>query len=169
MYVCVFARVCLFISIHEKGYSLGWLMITFFSGMTLGVFWSVTKTKKLINFVLFLRNISRSPSLLPFVLPRYCQKVGGIVLGNISLLKVWSICYVWPHFVYVFPNGTITSGLNFEGYSTLHLLRGIFMPKFRKIGQIFNENFIFWKNNETLIWCKLSCSLSWKWFSLLYS
>ena len=53
MYVCVFARVCLFISIHEKGYSLGWLMITIFSGMTLGVFWSVTKTKKLINFVLF--------------------------------------------------------------------------------------------------------------------
>ena len=38
MYVCVFARVCLFISIHEKGYSLGWLMITIFSGMTLGVF-----------------------------------------------------------------------------------------------------------------------------------
>ena len=143
IYVCL--RACLFISIHGKGYSLGRLMITIFSGMTLGVFWSVTRTKKLINFVLFLRNFLRSPSLLPFVLPRYCQKVGGIVLWNISLLKVWSICYVWPYFVYVFPKGSITSRLNFEGYSTLHLLRGIFMPKFRKIGQIFNENSIFWK------------------------
>ena len=143
IYVCLHA--CLFISIHGKGYSLGRLMITIFSGMTLGVFWSVTRTKKLINFVLFLRNFLRSPSLLPFVLPRYCQKVGGIVPWNINLLKVWSICYVWPYFVYVFPKGSITSRLNFEGYSTLHLLRGIFMPKFRKIGQIFNENSIFWK------------------------